>query len=166
MLALLVFIGVSTACFGSQSQTQVQTSTLPQPQSTPRGDLKQSDLDRLKWIVGDWRGLDGDKPFYERYRMEEGALVVESYEDDMFSKLSDTTRYALTNGQITNGSYAVREITDDSISFVPVGKAANTFTLKQTGDATWTATLDWPATSDKPARQKVYKMERVEQHTK
>ena len=35
--------------------------------ATPRNNFTTADVAKLKWIEGTWRGMDGDKPFFERY---------------------------------------------------------------------------------------------------
>jgi len=164
IICLFAFLG--TACGESQSAALTSGRSSGNPSATPRSDITPADLNKVKWITGDWRGMDGDKPFFERYRVEDAALVVDSFADETFFKPTDTTRYELRGGQLTNGVYAASEITEDSITFIPVGNARNSFTFKKMTDAVWTATLSWPERPGKPAEQKVYRMERVEQHTK
>ncbi|HTH50983.1 MAG TPA: hypothetical protein VL501_03565 [Pyrinomonadaceae bacterium] len=168
VVLLVLSLSLGIACSAPQGNTAAAspspTAVAIQPQATPRSDIKAEDLAKLRWLEGDWRGMDGDKPFFERYRIEDGkALVVDSFEDETFSKTTDVSRYELHNGGIRNGSYAASEITEDSVTFVPVANARNSFTFKRVGDNEWTATLDWPAMADRPARQKVYRMTRIEQ---
>jgi hypothetical protein len=107
--------------------------------------------------------MDGDKPFYERYKIEQNAMVVEGLKEDG-STNDDTTRFELKNGEFgtTEGENrsGASEITDTYIQFVPaVGSKGNNFRFERQSDGTWIALLEWPATADKPARQKMYKME-------
>jgi hypothetical protein len=107
--------------------------------------------------------MDGDKPFYERYRIEETTLVVEGLKADG-SADGEPGRFELKNGEFGQGEgdkrSAASEITADHIQFVPAvfGKM-NRFRFERQANGTWRAVLEWLATPDKPARQKVYIME-------
>jgi len=132
--------------------------------ATPGNNFTTADVAKLKWIEGTWRGMDGDKPFFERYKIEESAMVVESFDDETFSTATDTDRFELKNGEFGKGEGDKRvgasEITADHIQFVPaVPGKSNNFRFERQPDGTWIAVLDWPANGDKPARQKIYKME-------
>lgn len=138
-----------------------------QPAATPASNFTAGDVAKLKWIEGTWRGMDGDKPFYERYKLEPTALVVESLKEDG-SVDGAPDRFELKNGEFGQGEgdkrSAASEITDRYIQFVPavsktVGSQRNSFRFERGSENNWTATLEWPASPDKPARQKVYKME-------
>jgi len=135
----------------------------PDTQSTPSKKFTAADVAKLKWIEGDWRGMDGDKPFYERYKIEETAMVVETLNADGSVK-GDPERFELKNGEFGKDEGDQRsiasEITDDYIQFVPfVPGKGNNFRFERQPNHTWRAVLDWPAKGDKPARQKIYIME-------
>lgn len=122
-----------------------------------------ADVAKLKWIEGTWRGMDGDKPFYERYKVEETALVVESLNADGAVKEAPD-RFELKDGEFGKGEGDQRsvasEITEDHIQFVPsVPGKSNNFRFERQPNNTWRAVLDWPSKPDKPARQKIYIME-------
>ena len=107
--------------------------------------------------------MDGDKPFYERYKVEETALVVESLKADG-SVDGKPDRFELKNGEFGKDEGDQRsvasEITADYIQFVPaVPGKSNSFRFERQLNNTWRAVLDWPAKADKPARQKIYIME-------
>lgn len=147
----------AAALFGSAACAQ-------QPQTPAR--ISASDLSKLRWIEGSWRGTgDVEKPFFERYRLDgDSALVVEGFEDETLAKVSDVTRFELKDGEFGGGGegshWAASELTDDAVTFVPVKGARNTFRWQKESDGTWEAVLDWPAADGKPARRRVYKMER------
>jgi hypothetical protein len=128
--------------------------------------INQGDLKKLKWIEGTWRGTgDVEKPFYERYYFEnENTLAVESFEDESLSKVSDVTRFELSDGRFGNGGEGARwvatALTEGSITFEPVARARNSFLWQRVSDDSWKAVLKWPATATAPARERVYKMER------
>jgi hypothetical protein len=143
--------------FGLSCSTNTSVATLGTNFTT-------ADVAKLKWIEGTWRGMDGDKPFFERYKIEENAMVVESFDDETFSTPTDSDRFELKNGEFGKGDGDKRvgasEISDRHIQFVPaVPGKSNNFRFERQDDGTWIAVLDWPPSGDKPPRQKIYKME-------
>jgi hypothetical protein len=122
---------------------------------------------KLRWIEGTWKGTgDVEQPFYERYYFEkDSTLVVESYSDETLSKVSDVTRFELKGGEFGNGGesarWAATELDDGSITFAPVARARNWFRWQRESKDLWKAVLDWPAAEGKPARRRVYRMERM-----
>jgi hypothetical protein len=135
------------------------------PSPTPKS-FTPADLAKLHWIEGSWRGTgDVDAPFYERYRFEnESTLLVDGFPDEKLTKVDDTTRFEIKDGQFGNAGEGSRwvatAIDDDSITFEPVSKARNSFTWKRESKDLWTAVLKWPADGNKPVRERVYRMER------
>jgi len=125
-----------------------------------------SDLEKLRWIEGSWRGTgDVSAPFFERYRFENATtLAVDSFPDEKLSSVEETTRFELKDGQFGNGGDGSRWIATSidyqSIVFEPLVTAKNSFRWQLESENSWTAILNWPATEGKPARQRVYKMER------
>src|SRR5215212_9920981 len=87
---MTLFMICCVACASGDAQKNSATGTAPtaptgatanpaaeiKPEASPRNDLGAADIAKLKWIVGTWRGMDGDKPFYERYKLEGTTLVV------------------------------------------------------------------------------------------
>lgn len=135
----------------------------PPAQSTSSKKFSASDIAKLKWIEGTWRGMDGDKPFYERYKIEETAMVVETLKSDG-SADGEPGRFELKDGEFGKGEGDRRsvasEITDEYIQFVPaVSGKRNSFRFERQANGTWRAILEWPARTDKPAQQKIYIME-------
>jgi hypothetical protein len=160
-LAIITVSFIAAAC----SNAQVVNSNIQDPmaQPTPSNKFTAADIAKLKWIEGTWRGMDGDKPFYERYKLEKEALVVEGLNADGSVK-GEPDRFELKNGEVGNGEgnnrSAASEITADYIQFVPaVPGKMNRFRFERQSNGTWRAVLEWPATADKPARQKIYIME-------
>lgn len=161
ILAIITISFIAAAC----SNAHVANSNNQEPiaQSTPSNKFTAADIAKLKWIEGTWRGMDGDKPFYERYKFEETALVVEGLKADG-SPDGEPGRFELKNGEFGQGEgdkrSAASEITADHIQFVPaVPGKMNRFRFERQSNGTWRAVLEWPATPDKPARQKIYIME-------
>ena len=131
--------------------------------ATPSKKFTTADVAKLKWIEGTWRGMDGDKPFYERYTVEETALVVQGLKADG-SPDEAPGRFELKDGEFGKGEGDKRsvasEITADYVQFGPaVPGKLNRFRFERQSNGTWRAVLDWPATAEKPARQKIYVME-------
>ena len=161
---VLAIIAVSFIA-AAWSNAQVANSDIQEPiaQPTPSNKFTAADIAKLRWIEGTWRGMDGDKPFYERYKIENTALVVEGLNADGTLK-GEPDRFELKNGEFGQGEgdkrSAASEITADYIQFVPAVKGKmNRFRFERQPNGTWRAVLEWPATADKPARQKVYIME-------
>jgi hypothetical protein len=153
---------ITSGC--AKQNDQRSTAAAAQPQATPEKNFTPADVAKLKWIEGTWRGLDGDKPFYERYRIENDALVVETLTDGDPNKVENVDRFELKNGEFGKGDgdnrSAASAIGENFVQFVPaVAGRGNSFRFERLGDGSWQALLEWPATADKPARSKVYKME-------
>jgi|GEM_PF-6411784 len=141
-----------------------QEAEAPKPAAVPAR-LTAADVAKLRWIEGDWRGTgDVDKPFFERYRVEPGAVVVEGFEDETFAKSTGVTRFELKDGEMGGGNegwrWVVTELGDEAVTFGPVTKARNSFRWERVSADEWRAVLEWPAAGDRPARRRVYKMER------
>ena len=158
ILAAVIVLFIAASCSDTQA---ANTAT-----QTPGAQTKKfttADIAKLKWIEGTWRGMDGDKPFYERYKIEETALVVETLKADG-SVQGAPDRFELKDGEFGKDEGDQRsvasEITADYIQFVPaVPGKGNSFRFERQSNGTWRAVLDWPAKGDKPARQKIYLME-------
>jgi hypothetical protein len=152
---LFVLLVVVTSC--ARHEQQHASSSAP-------AKLMAADLAKLRWIEGNWRGSGVDQaPFFERYRFEnDTTLAVDSFPDEKLEKVDDTSRYELKDGQFTNGSYVASAIDEQGISFEPIpGKAKNSFRWQRQSADKWTAILKWPAVNGKPARERIYNMERI-----
>lgn len=158
------------ACTSSDSKPANNTATaVVNTQNLPKPSNKftPADIAKLKWIEGTWRGMDGDKPFYERYKLDGTTLIVEGLKEDG-SPDGEPGRFELTNGEFGQGEgekrSAASEITATYVQFVPAvpGGRRNSFRFERQPGGTWNALLEWPATEDKPAMRKVYRMERWE----
>jgi hypothetical protein len=152
-LALLVIL-TFTACAQKTDLT-----------AQPSKHFTEADIQKLKWIEGTWRGTDGGKPFFERYRLDGSTLIIEGFEDVSLANVKDTTRFELKDGEFGTGEGEKRSvatsITDSAVQFVPPpGGKGNSYRFERQTDGTWNAVLEWPAVGGKPANQKVYRMER------
>jgi hypothetical protein len=154
---ILVVLGVAWL----QGPAQTPTST-----QTPQTKFSVSDLEKLRWIEGTWRGTgDVEKPFFERYRFESPTiLAVDNFTDETLTKVEETTRFELKDGQFGNGGedsrWAASSIDYMGVNFLPIAKARNSFRWQRESDNTWTAIITWQPAEGKPGRQRVYKMER------
>ena len=164
-LVSVVVIALMIVCdcaFGSSTLSAQAKST-----RQPVKKFTTKDLKKLRWLEGTWCGSgDGVRPFFERYRFENDlTLAIDSFENEKLEKITDTTRYELKDGEFGGGNEGFRwiasEIDDKSVLFVPVAIARNSFRWAQVSKDEWKAVLNWPATADKPARERVYKMERL-----
>jgi hypothetical protein len=158
VVAVVVLSGCGTT--GAGNNAAQNTAAAPQAQATPGKNFTKEDIAKLKWIEGSWKGMEGDKPFYETYHFEnDTTLVVESSD----GKDTTTTRYELKDGEFGNTDEKIRsaasEITADHVQFVPVTPGSNSFRFQRNDDGTWTATLIWPGTKGRRPGSKVYKME-------
>ncbi|HKO97536.1 MAG TPA: hypothetical protein VJU86_11110, partial [Pyrinomonadaceae bacterium] len=101
-IALATLLFCIAACGSSQSTSN--TTTAPSPAAEQKPSPKQistADLAKLRWIEGSWKGTgDIDKPFYERYKLEnESTVVVETFPDEKFEKASEVDKFELKNGE-------------------------------------------------------------------
>jgi hypothetical protein len=177
LIILASFALVFSACSDSANQNTAgnqaaNTAAATDPGPTPSNQITEADVAKLKWLEGSWRGMDGDKPFYERIRFEGSTMIVETLEDGSLTKVTETGKFELKDGEWghTVGSQrsAASSITDDSVQFVPA-KVPGTpegaevkgskFRFERKDGGTWHAVLDVPAARGQPASQKVYKME-------
>ncbi|MCA1643719.1 MAG: hypothetical protein LC785_17670 [Acidobacteria bacterium] len=143
--------GADSGAGANTSTTQQQPTTQQQQQAAQPKRLSADDLKKLRWIEGAWRT----------------TLAVEGFKDQTLSKVDDVTRFELKDSVFGNGGddsrWAATALDDDSVTFSPVAKARNTFRWQRESADVWKATLDYPANGDKPASQRVYRMERLPQ---
>lgn len=120
----------------------------------------------VKWLEGDWVGSGGGvaKPFYERYRMQDDStLIVESFDDATFGKVTETSTWESRHGFITNrgdSQYIAQSISADSIVFIPLRNVGNSFVWKRGSDNQWYATIRWAANEKRAAGERTYTMNR------
>lgn len=125
--------------------------------------LTTADIAKLKWLEGTWRGSGVDQaPFFERYRFEnESTLAVDTFPDEKLATVEDTARFELKDGRFGNSHYAASKIEDNAINFEPTA-AKNSFRWERVSESAWKAILTWPAEGNKPARERIYNMERIQ----
>jgi hypothetical protein len=157
-ILLLALLNIGGCARGRSSNTAQSTATST---ATPAS-ITANDLKKLLWIEGTWRGTgDIQAPFYERYRFENGnTLIVEYLADESVSKVTETTRYELKDGQFGNGRSVATELTDSYITFSRISGAENTYRWQKESADSWKAVLTSPATDKTPAKEIVYHLVR------
>ena len=171
-LTLVFAVGLLTAYACTSKPTAISVNT-PSPQATPTpppatpAKLTAEDLKKLRWIEGTWRGTGVNQPaFFERYHWEnDTTLAVDSFENEKLEKVTDTTRFELKDGEFGGGSegarYVATALDDNSVTFGPVVKARNSFVWRRESKDLWTAIIQPLPRPDKPAKDIIYKMERL-----
>lgn len=155
---------INTAATGAdRSNAQANAPADPSNSaSTVANKFTAADIAKLKWLEGTWRGVHENQPFFERYRFEDTAMVVETLSGDDLSKIVDTSRFELTNGEFGHAKgkqrSAATEITDQYVQFVPVAGGGNNFRFERQSDGTWRAVLEWLGPDNQP-KERIYKME-------
>ena len=159
-LILLVTLFSFGGCARKPPGDSAQSAATPAPKPAY---ITADDLKKLRWIEGTWRGTGFETPFYERYHFEnDNTLIVEGLADESVSKVTDTTRFELKDGQFGNdseGRSVATELTENYITFSPVTRG-NTFRFQKESADSWKAILTWPASEKRPAGERVYHMER------
>ncbi|HKP67718.1 MAG TPA: hypothetical protein VJV05_00455 [Pyrinomonadaceae bacterium] len=165
LFILIVGLFLAASCSSGDAQNANSNALVHvNPMATPSSDFTSEDITKLKWIEGTWRGMDGDKPFYERYKIVESTMIVETLNEDGTVD-GDPGRFELKRGEFGQGEgdkrSAASEISDTFVQFVPakIGSGLNSFRFTKESDGTWTALLEWPASTTKPAGSKRYRMQ-------
>ena len=162
VLILVAALLIVAGCARGPSTDAAQSTATPAP--TP-ATITANDLKKLRWIEGTWKGSGYETPFYERYHFEnDTTLIVEGLADESASKVTDTTRFELKDGQFGNnseGRSVATELTDNYITFSPVTPGQNTFRFQKESADSWKAILTWPASEKRKAGERVYQMARL-----
>ena len=105
------------------------------------------DLKKLKWIEGGWKGMDGDKPFYEIYRfLNDSTIETISYQWNGTDSSKTEKGYlfwkknAFYLGEQLN--WKVVSISDSQVYMKPNFKAYNDILWKRVGRKEWVAVLN------------------------
>lgn len=73
-----------------------------QAKRSPKIYVNKTDLQRLRWVEGTWRGTNcnGMKPFFKRYHFEgETKLVVETFSDEALKTSIANNQFDLKDGK-------------------------------------------------------------------
>jgi hypothetical protein len=127
-------VGVLLICFSITSSAQSEKG------------YEKRDLQKLKWIEGNWEGLYQGKPFYEIYRFQnDTTLAITSYEwNGKDSMKSSTTWLRWQDGSYFLGdslNWKIILITADQIQMIPHRKAANEIIWRRVDEDAWDAIL-------------------------
>ena len=171
LLAILLITGLVLLTVGGCTRTSPRQlapkASTPLPSPSPKL-ITTTDLAKLRWIEGSWRGSgDGQSPFYERYKFEnDSTLVVETLADKTLSNVSDVSRFELKDGHFGSGTAdsgsVATALDDNSIAFAPLGKG-NFFRFQRESDNSWKAILNWTDKTGAP-KERIYLMERLVPH--
>ena len=127
----------------------------------------KSDIEKLRWIEGSWRGSDGNGglTFYENYHFVGNEIVIKSYaQDSTFTKTKRQGRVYLLNGEIIHKSegmlWSATKLNDSQVEFAPKKKATNSFIWQRESADVWIAKLMF---NDETGKQKevAFRMERI-----
>ena len=125
---------------------------------------QKSDLIKIKWIEGKWKGMYNGAPFYEIYQLiNDSTLLVTSFDWNGKDSSNTSKTYlgwyddAFYLGNARN--YKVTAITDSQILMIPNSNASNSVLWKFRTDSSWDAILESPKATNK------YLMERFDPFT-
>lgn len=123
-------------------------------------DISRNDLKKISWIEGSWKGLDGDTPFYEIYRMaNDSTLEIISYEwNGTDSTRSSRTLLRWNKDAFYLGdrmNWKATKLDKGSIFMIPVRNASNEILWEFKNRNLWDATIKTAKST------KVYHMERI-----
>ena len=157
LLLALFFTCTLIACTKPSGEGKTDT---PPPSDNEPVSYAPRDLQKIKWIEGNWKGMDGENAFYEIYRLtNDSTLEIISYNwNGTDSSKTSRSYVAWKEGAHflgDNMNYKVTSITEDSITMIPYRRAANSILWKKNNDNGWDAVLKTNSVT------KEYKMERV-----
>ena len=177
----IISAAAALACSGGPAANSTQTSNSAAnnatpdaavPAATPSKGFTEADIAKLKWLEGSWKGMDKDKPFFERISFEGPTMVVQTFTDGTMSTVKETSRFELKDGEfataVGESRSAASSITDDSVQFVPAAAASGdlarakgfTFRFQRASDGkSWYAVLATPAKGNQPPGELTYTME-------
>jgi hypothetical protein len=148
MIAMLLFSSVAFAQRGA-----------------PRTRFGSSDLKKLQWIEGRWRGeAPGQNPFFEQYRfVNDSTLEITYFADSAFANSSGRGRVYLSVGRVYHvsgpGQWGASHIDDSGVFFVPERNASNSVSWVVKSPDLWIATLRSSATGQEQVT--IYQMHRI-----
>ena len=126
--------------------------------------VQRSDMAKLRWIGGNWRGSGGGyDAFYERYVFEGDSVLRQySFADSTFATAVDSSTVRLHGDSLFSESgdvrYLASSLRDSSVTFAPYARALNRFTWRRSSDTSWVAIL-MPVDTTRPRVE--YRMVRI-----
>lgn len=133
---LLIIISFLASCSNNETKT-----------SEPANDaVLKTDLVKIKWIEGNWRGMADGKPFYEIYEFtNDSTLKITGYDWDGKDSSNGVASYvAWKDGAYYLGddlNYKTTLIDSSKIEMISNIKSNNDILWKTVNDSTWTAIL-------------------------
>lgn len=114
--------------------------------TSPTISYSKKDLKKISWIEGNWKGMDGETPFYEIYKFKNDSIIeITSYEwNGTDSSNTSVSLLSWSNDKYylgDNKNYNVVEITDSSIFMNTNHKANNSILWKIQNPDLWIAIL-------------------------
>jgi hypothetical protein len=108
--------------------------------------VSKSDLIKIKWIAGNWRGMADGKRFYEMYEFtNDSTLRITGYDWDGKDSSNGSFSYvSWKDGAYYLGdslNYKTTFIDSSKIEMIPNYKANNDILWKTVDDSTWSAVL-------------------------
>lgn len=107
------------------------------------------DFQRLRWIVGSWRGSGGNYPsFYEEYSfVNDSTLRRRTFTDSTFTVVDDSARFEWRGGsgaQVRGGrAYPITKLTGDTVRYQPpAGSGRGGSMWVRISASEWKAILD------------------------
>jgi hypothetical protein len=131
----------------------------------PRTRFSSSDLKKLAWIEGRWRGeAPGQAPFFEQYRfVNDSTLEITYFADSAFANSSGRGRVYLSVGRVYHvsgpGQWGASHIDDTGVYFIPERNASNSVSWTFKSPDLWIATLRSSATGQEQVT--TYQMRRI-----
>jgi hypothetical protein len=162
---IIVLLSASSLSLPSRSLDAQQGIPVVKGEAPTAATLPGDALRQLHWIEGSWRGSGaGQTPFFERYSFPTATtMLVESFSDSTFGRVTETTRYVLRDGRLANEGnmrWTAARLDDTSAHFVPLERANNSFLWRRGSSADeWTAVIMWRS-PDGP-RERAYVMRRM-----
>ena len=106
----------------------------------------RNDLQKIKWIEGKWKGMDGENPFYEIYEfINDTTLMITGYDWNGTDSSNSSYDYLVWADDAyylgKDKNYKTVSITYNEIKMVPV-KASNNVLWKAVDDNSWEAILE------------------------
>ena len=113
---------------------------------TGNSTVSKSDLAKIKWIAGNWRGMADGKPFYELYEFtNDSTLRITGYDwDGKDSSNASSSYVAWKDGAYYLGNdlnYKTTFIDSSKIEMISNIKSNNDILWKFVNDSTWAAIL-------------------------
>lgn len=137
----IVAIGFLFVACNSGAQKETNNSQADVTKIT----YSKNDLAKIKWIEGKWRGMAGDKPFYEMYEMiNDSCILITSFDwNGTDSSNTSVDKLQWKDGAYYLGkeqNYKVTAITNEEIKMIPI-KANNDIRWKFRDSSSWDVTL-------------------------